>query len=143
MSGVRTSVVALLQGVLVLCGVMLLVTWLMIGVVFSAVVGERRFELGVLMAVGLPSPVGLLAAEAGLATGLGGLLGLLGAWGWLRLASHTLLVSLDFAWPTAGELAGLGVFSMGLSVLVGVLGALQPAWQLGRRDPYELLRGEA
>lgn len=145
MTGVRQSVVALLQGVLCLCLVMLVVICLMIAVVFSAVVGERRFELGVLMAVGLSSwrLVGLLAAEAGLATGLGGVLGLLGAWGWLRLAEHTFLASMDFVWPCWGWLVGVAVVSLGVSVLVGVLGALQPAMALGQRDPYELMRGEA
>lgn len=146
----RRSVVALLSGILALGGLMLAVTALMIAVVFSAVVGERRSELGVLLAVGM-SPgrvVRLLASEAGLATGLGGLLGLAGAAGLLRLAEHTLLASLTglgvaFSWPSAGLCALLALAGFGLATLVGVLGAAYPAWRLARRDPYELLRQES
>lgn len=149
MTGVRQSVLLLLQVLLVLAGLTLTVTALMIGVVFSAVLGERKAELGVLLAVGM-SParlVSLVSLEAALATGLGGLAGLgLGLF-WLRLAAHTLLARLEalgvpFAWPGGPTLATLAVATLLISLLVGWLGALYPAWRLGRREPYELMRGE-
>jgi putative ABC transport system permease protein len=150
MTGVRQSVVGLLAGIVALCLGMLAVICLMVGVVFSAVVGERRAELGVLLAVGL-APwrlATLLALEAGMATGLGGLLGCLGAWLLARLARHTLLAQLASAgvtvvWPAPAVLAGMSLGTLGLALLVGAAGAVWPAWRLGRRDPYELLRGEA
>ena len=148
-SGVRQSLVALLRGMLALTALMLVLTALLIGVVFSAVVTERRRELGLLAAVGMSRAgvVALVALEAGMATFLGGLLGALTALGLLRLAQHTLLYTLSsmgvaYEWPplpVLGLTIGAGV---GFCLLIGLAGGALPAWGLARRETHELVRSE-
>lgn len=143
---VRQSLVALLGGLAGLAVLMLLVTALMVGVVYSAVVGERRRELGLLLAIGArPGQlVGLILAEAALATGLGGLAGVALGAALLRVGQRTLLFHLEqagvpFQWPSLAE---PGAACLGLAVLVGLLGAFWPAWRMARLEPYDLVRAE-
>jgi putative ABC transport system permease protein len=47
-----------------------------------------------------------------------------------------------FTLPPLPDLAVSGLVSAVLCCVVGVAGALLPAWRTGRREPYELVRGE-
>src|SRR5689334_14047467 len=77
LSGIRQGLVALLDGMLALMGLMFASGALMVWVLFSAIVTERRAELGLLKANGARREqiVGVMVMEAVLATGLGGVVG--------------------------------------------------------------------
>ena len=47
-----------------------------------------------------------------------------------------------FLLPAVPDLVGTGLVSVLLCCGVGLAGGLLPAWRAGRREPYELIRGE-
>jgi putative ABC transport system permease protein len=147
-TSVRQFLSTLLAGVLIFTGLMLLATLLQISVLYSAVLAERRQELGLLLALGAHrgQVARMVLTEAGLTTGLGGLGGLLLGVVLLLVFQHTLWKYLEtleapLTWPsdTAMGLAALGCLVV--AVAVGPLGAMLPAWRLCLRDPYNLARG--
>lgn len=148
-TSVRQSLVALLGGLAALSGLMLAVTALMVGVVYSAVVAERRRELGLLLAVGARSGqvIRMILVESMAATGLGGVCGVALAALLLRLGQRTIVYFLEqagvsFQFPDTPSLALSGAVCLGLAVGVGLLGAFYPAWRTARQDPYDLIRSE-
>jgi putative ABC transport system permease protein len=76
-TSMRRGASALLASVLLLAAVFLLSSVLLVGLVFSAIIAERACEIGLLLALGCRRRhvVRLFLAEAAVATGLGGLLG--------------------------------------------------------------------
>jgi putative ABC transport system permease protein len=141
---------SLLGGVLVLGVVFLLIAVMLVGLLYSAIVAERSREIGLLMALGSRGRhvVRLLLAEAAITTGLGGLLGVgLGAVLLLvyrrSVGYYFETVRVRFAWPSPGTMAALAVSCVLLAAGVGLLGVAVPAWRAGRREPHELIRGEA
>jgi putative ABC transport system permease protein len=148
-TGVRQGMSALLSGLVLFSVLILLATSLMVGVTYSGLLSERRRVLGLLLAIGMrPAQlIRLILAEAALTTSLGGVCGVvLGAAG-LVLCQRSLgfyFENLDvpFTLPSAKQLLVMGLVSIGVCSLVGMIGALLPAWQAGRSEPYELVRGE-
>jgi putative ABC transport system permease protein len=122
-------------------------TALMVCVLFSAIVAERRGELGLLKAIGARRGqiVGMMVTEAVLATGIGGALGVVLGVLVMRLYERALVHYLEklgvpFLWLDLPRMAAAG--AVALACLIGALGALYPAWRASRRDPYDLVRGE-
>ena len=70
----RQTTKILFAGMLVFAGVMLLGSLILVGLLFSAIIAERRKEIGVLTAIGARRGdiVTMLLGEAGLTTGIGG-----------------------------------------------------------------------
>jgi putative ABC transport system permease protein len=149
LTSIRQGLEALLNGVITLLLVMFISSALMIGLLFSAIIGERKREIGLLMAVGFRSGnlTALLLAEAAIATATGGVLGcMLGAM-LMRVYEHSLIYHLKtlgvpFIWPGAPEIAAIALVCLGLTTSVGIIGALVPALYVSRREPYELIRAE-
>jgi putative ABC transport system permease protein len=146
---VRQGMTSILDGAVLFTALTLLTTALMVGAMYTGLLAERRRELGLLLAVGMrPGQlVRLILAEAALTTGLGGVCGvLLGAAGLVlfqrSLGYHFAGMQVPFSLPGPAELAVTGLVSVLLCGGVGILGALVPAWQSGRREPYDLVRGE-
>ena len=77
LTSIRQGLAVLLDGMLGLVAVMFVSTALMVAVLFSAIITERRRELGLLKAIGALrlQIVGMLLCEAALATAVGGLIG--------------------------------------------------------------------
>jgi putative ABC transport system permease protein len=149
-TSVRQFLSVVLAGVLIFTALMLLAALLQISVLYSAVLVERRQELGLLMALGARSGqvARMVLTEAGLMTGLGGLGGLLLGAGLLLVFQHTQAGYLDtldvsLAWPSATLIGLTALGCLAVAVAIGPLGALLPAWRLCRRDPYNLVRGGA
>jgi putative ABC transport system permease protein len=125
-------------------------TALMVSVLFSAIVTERRGELGLLKAIGARrgQVLGVMVTEAVLATGIGGILGVVLGVLVMRLFERSLVyylenVGVPFLWV---DLPRTIVFAVGAIVLasaIGVAGVLYPAWRASRRDAYDLVRSGA
>ena len=150
MSGIRQGLAALLDGILMLSVLMFASMALMVSVLFSAIVTERRGELGLLKSIGARRSqiVGMMVIEAVIATGVGGALGVVLGFLAMRLYERSLVYYLEnmgvpFAWLATPQVVAFALGAIALSSIIGALGALTPAWRASRRDPYDLVRGES
>jgi len=150
LSGIRQGLAALLTGILALMILLFASLALMVSVLFSAIVTERRVELGLLKAIGTQRSqiVGLMIIEAAMATGLGGLLGVVVGALIMRFYEHSLVYYLDkigipFVWLDLPRVIAFGAGTILLACVIGAAGVFYPAWCASRRDPYDLVRGEA
>jgi putative ABC transport system permease protein len=149
LTSIRQGLAGLLNGMLGLMAVMFVSTVLMVSVVFSAIVTERRRELGLLRAIGARrgQVLRVLLTEAALATGAGGIVGALAGTLLMRLYEHSLVYHLEnlgipFVWLGRGTIVAIAFFCILLASLVGAAGALWPAWRASREEPYDLIRSE-
>ena len=149
MSGIRQGLTALLNGILALMVLMFASTALMVSVLFSAIVTERRGELGLLKAIGARRGqiVGMMVIEAVIATGAGGVRGVALGGLVMRLYERSLVYYLEnigvpFVWLDGPRMVIVAVGAVVMASIIGALGSLYPAWRASRRDPYELVRGE-
>lgn len=150
LSGIRQGLAALLDGILALMVLMFASTALMVSVLFSAIVTERRSELGLLKAIGArrSQVLGLMVTEAVLATGVGGLLGVVLGVLVMQSFERSLVyylenVGVPFIWVDLSQTAAFAAGAIVLACAIGVLGVLYPAWRASRRDAYDLVRSEA
>ncbi|MGB8588365.1 MAG: ABC transporter permease [Pseudolabrys sp.] len=149
LSGIRQGLSALLNGLLALMVLLFASLALMVSVLFSAIVTERRVELGLLKAIGTQRSqmIGMMVIEAVIATGLGGVLGVIIGALIMRFYEHSLIyylerIGIPFIWLDAPHLAAFAGASILLACVIGALGVLYPAWRASRCDPYDLVRGE-
>jgi len=149
-TSIRQGSSALIGGVLILALAFPLSSLLLVALLFSAIIAERSREIGLLIALGSRGRhvVRMVLAEAAITTGLGGLLGV-GFGAALLLAFrrslgyHLEVMRVNFVWPSLGTTAAIAVSCVLAAAAVGLLGAAVPAWRAGRREPYDLIRGEA
>jgi putative ABC transport system permease protein len=149
-SSVRHGLSLLLSGAVALTLLMLLSTALMIAALYSGLLAERRRELGLFLAIGLrPRDLRrVILTEAVLTTGFGGACGvLLGTLGIVLLERimgyYFETFQVPFTLPALPWIIAAGVLSIALTCMVGLLGVALPAWSVGRREPHELVRGDA
>ncbi len=149
LSGIRQGLAALLKGILALMFLMFASMAVMVSVLFSAIVTERRAELGLLKAIGARGAqlIGVMVVEALIATGLGGVLGVTLGVLVMRLYERSLVYYLDnigvpFVWLDLPHTVAFAAAAIVLAAAIGALGALYPAWRASRRDAYDLVRGE-
>jgi putative ABC transport system permease protein len=149
LTGIRQGVTALLGGAVALVSMMFASTALLVSVLFSAIITERRGELGLLKAIGAKRSqiVGVVLIEAILATGIGGLCGVVFGILLLRVFEHSLVYSLTeigvpFLWLDRTSTILVAAVCILGAALTGAIGALTPAWRVSRHDPYDLIRGE-
>ena len=149
LSGIRQGLAALLKGILALMGLMFASMAVMVSVLFSAIVTERRAELGLLKAIGARGAqlIGVMVVEAVIATGVGGVLGVTLGVLVMRLYERSLVYYLDnigvpFVWLDLPHTVAFAVGAIVLAAAIGAVGALYPAWRASRRDAYDLVRGE-
>ncbi|HKH67246.1 MAG TPA: FtsX-like permease family protein, partial [Reyranella sp.] len=150
LSGIRQGLAALLDGILALMVLMFASTALMVSVLFSAIVTERRGELGLLKAIGARrgQVLGVMVTEAVLATGIGGILGVVLGVLVMRLFERSLVyylenVGVPFLWVDLPRIVAFAVGAIVLASAIGVAGVLYPAWRASRRDAYDLVRSGA
>jgi putative ABC transport system permease protein len=149
LSGIRQGLAALLDGIVALMALMFASTALMVSVLFSAIVTERQGEVGLLKAIGARrgQVLGLLVAEAMLATGIGGVLGVALGVLVMRLFERSLVfylerLGLPFIWTDTPHIIAYSVMAIVAAALIGALAVLYPAWRASRRDTYALVRGQ-
>jgi putative ABC transport system permease protein len=146
---VRQGMSTILDGAVLFTALILLTTGLMVGILYTGLLSERRRELGLLLAVGMrPSQVlQLTLVEATLTTGLGGACGVILGGACLVLFQRSLgyyfeSYQVPFTLPPTSGLVMTGAVSVLVCCAVGLLGALLPACRAGYREPYDLVRGE-
>lgn len=149
LTSIRQGLAALLNGVLGLMVIMFVSTALMVSVLFSAIITERRRELGLLKAIGARRGqiIGMLLTEAALATALGGVMGCVLGVLLMRIYEHSLVYYLDrmgipFVWLNTTTTGLIALACILLASLIGIAGALYPAWRASRQEPYDLIRSE-
>lgn len=149
LSGIRQGLAALLDGMLALVVLMFASTAVMVSVLFSAIITERRTELGLLKAIGArrSQMVGMMIVEAMIATGVGGVLGVALGVLVMHLYERSLVYYLEnigvpFIWLDLPRTVAFAAAAIVLAAAIGALGALYPAWRASRRDAYDLVRGE-
>jgi putative ABC transport system permease protein len=149
LTGIRQGLTALLNGILALMVLMFFSTALMVSVLFSAIITERRVELGLLKSIGArrTQVIGMMVIEAVVATGVGGLLGVVLGVLVMRFYERSLVyylenVGVPFVWLDTPHTIAYAAGAIVLACVIGALGALYPAWRASRRDPYDLVRGE-
>ena len=149
LSGIRQGLTALLNGILALMVLLFASLALLVSVLFSAIVTERRAELGLLKAIGTQRSqmIGMMVIEAVIATGLGGLLGVIIGGLIMRFYEHSLVYYLErigvpFVWLDGPHMIAFAAAAVLLACVIGALGVFYPAWRASRRDPYDLVRGE-
>jgi putative ABC transport system permease protein len=149
LASIRQGLKALLNGSLALMAIMFVSTVLMLSVLFSAIIAERRRELGLLRAMGARRRhiIGMLLTEAGVATALGGLAGVVLGLFLMRAYEHSLVYHLDrigipFVWLNGATIGLTGALCVVLTSLTGAAGALYPAWRASSVEPYALMRSD-
>ena len=141
---VRNQVSRVLQMLLFSGEILWGMATILMAVVFSMMVNERRREIGLLRAMGATRKYvsKLLIFEAVLLALLGGILGIIGG-GIVVFFFNTLIVpGLNFPYvpPTPSTLTFIMLSLLGLAAATGVIAALYPALNLSKVDPYELIR---
>jgi putative ABC transport system permease protein len=146
---IRQGLAVLLDGILALMGLMFISTATMVSLLFSAIITERRRELGLLKAIGARPRqiIGMLLIEAVGATAVGGAAGCLLGLLLMRAFEHSLVyylegIGIPFTWLGASMTALFALICILLASLIGAVGAFFPAWQASRREPYDLIRSE-
>ena len=121
----------------------------MLSVLFSAIIAERKRELGMLRAMGARRRqiMGMLLTEAGVATAVGGLMGVVLGLLLMRVYERSLVYHLDrigipFVWLDGATIGLIGALCIVLISLTGAAGALYPAWRASGVEPYALMRSE-
>ncbi|CAN5161535.1 FtsX-like permease family protein [soil metagenome] len=149
-SSVRHGLSLLLSGAVGLTLLMLLSTTLMIAAMYSGLLAERQRELGLFLAIGLrPRDLRrVILTEAVLTTGFGGICGVvLGTIGVVvlerTLGFYFESLQIPFTLPALPWIVAAGAISVALTSAVGLLGVMVPARLVARREPHELVRGDA
>lgn len=145
----RQTTSALLAGMACMVSLMLVGSAIVVALLFSAIISERKREIGLLSAVGSrrSSIVSMLIAESCFTTGIGGLCGIgLGAM-LVLLFQRSLVYYLEtlhikFSWSSPLEVFVFACLCMTLTIICGLLGALVPALKVSAIEPYNLIQDE-
>jgi putative ABC transport system permease protein len=148
-TAVRQALTAILSGSVVVSFAALLATVVLVGLVYSAILTERRRDLGLLLSVGI-RPRELLIfvlVESAATTALGGVCGaLLGSGGllvWQRSVGFALETSsVPLVLPGVSVQVAAGAACAAICAAMGLAGASLPAWRASVSEPYALVRGE-
>jgi putative ABC transport system permease protein len=137
----------LLRAVFLAGGVLWLISFLLIAVIFSMIVNERMREMGLLRAMGAKRSTifHLTVTEASILSFAGSGLGIIiGAALFFVLRNHIeTSFAILFQWPSVSQFSLLIVFCLGLGVLTGVCAALLPAIRCSNMEPcIALTKGE-
>ncbi len=144
-ASVRKQLFILLRSILSVSVILWVMALLLISVVFSMIVNERRREVGIFRAMGAQRQhiFRLILFEATLLSLVGGVLGIATGGGVLFAFRETIYTSLNIPhlWPSMGRFLILIGVCLVLSVLTGIGAALLPAIRASLMEPYEAIRG--
>lgn len=144
-ASVRKQLYILLRSVFSVSFILWVMSLVLIGVVFSMIVNERKKEIGVFRAMGAKKShiFRLIILEATQLSLLGGVLGVMAGGGVLYGFRNAIYASLNIPhlWPSPTRFVLLVGFCLLLSVLTGIVAALLPAIRAALLEPYEAIRG--
>jgi len=144
-ASVRQQLFILLRSVLSVSVILWAMSLILIGVVFSMIVNERRREIGIFRAMGAKKGhiFRLMILEATILSFVGGILGVAAGGAVLAGFRETIYTSLNIPhlWPSMSRFVILVAFCLGLSVLTGIVAALFPAIRAAFLEPYDAIRG--
>lgn len=145
----RQTITALLGGIVAFVALMVTSALMLVGLLFSAIISERRREIGLLRAIGSRQAdvVKMLVAEAAFTTGLGGLCGIGGGIGLVLCFQRSLVyyfktMHITFLWSDPNEMVWAAALCAAVAVFFGIAGAAIPAFKVGKAEPYVLIQGE-
>lgn len=143
-SAFRGQMKGLFRSLLLLLAIVLALSVMLVGAVFSLATHDRRREIGVLRALGATRRrvLGTFLIQAGLLGLAGALLGMLLAALALFLFRDLLVESLGlpFTLPSLPALGGMILAGLGVALAGVVLAALVPAARAARMDPALAMR---
>lgn len=144
-SSVRKQLFILLRSILSISVILWVMSLLLIGVVFSMIVNERRRELGMLRAMGAKKKhvFGLIISEAAVLSLFGGIIGIGVGSVALHFLKSTIQATLNipYLWPSVTDFAWLIVVCLAMALFTGVGAALFPALRATFVEPYSAIRG--
>ncbi len=143
-ASVRKQMFILLRSIISVSVILWIMALILIGVVFSMIVNERKKEIGIFRAMGARKGhiFRIIISEATLLSLFGGATGIAVGGGILATFRDTINASLHVPhlWPSTGRLVFLISFCLVLSVLTGITAALIPAVRAALIEPYEAIR---
>jgi putative ABC transport system permease protein len=145
----RQTISALLAGMAAFALLMLAGSLILVSLLFSAIIAERRREIGLLRAIGSRRGdiLGMLVAEAVFTTGFGGICGIVFGGALLLMFQRSLVYYLqtlhvDFTWSTPEEMLVVAVVCAMVAAIFGLVGVVLPAWRASGAEPYVLIQSE-
>jgi putative ABC transport system permease protein len=141
----RRHMIGVLRTLLGSLSAIWILTVVFMGLVFSFAVNERRFELGVLRALGFPGAAVLktLLLEGIALAVLGGLTGVVLTIVGFSLYSEPVirLTGLPLSLPSPAGLAALSVGGLALTLCSVLISAFIPAWRISREEVAVTMHG--
>jgi putative ABC transport system permease protein len=143
----RQTTVAVFSGVVVLIVVLILSNVLMINAIFSAVVNERKREIGIIRAIGATrlDIFKLILCESTMLSILSGILGMFLGGILLKLFQRSIvfylkLLNIPFMLPPLEIMALMALGAIIVALVMGLSGSTYPAVMAVRIDPHETMK---
>ncbi len=142
--GVNVQLNSVTQSMLIFSVAILVMSALVVGAIFSMLVNERQREIGLLRAIGATRRqiFQLIITEAGILTGIGGIIGVVSGCSILYGFSTYIadILNVPYIWPSLGYLGGVILISISVSISTGILGAFYPALRSSMTEPLVAIR---
>jgi len=143
----RQTTVAVFFGIIALIAVLILSNVLMINAIFSAVVNDRKREIGIIRAIGATKAdiFMLILYESTLISIISGFTGMVVGGVLLKLFQRSIifylkLLNIPFMLPPYEVIALMALGAIGVALIMGVSGSMYPALLAVRIDPHETMK---
>ncbi len=144
MSGIATQVKKLAGYGNVLTYISLISTALALISIFVITINERKYEFGVLFALGAKKSqvTNIILSEALLISGIGGVLGVVIAYYVLVTFKSVISINLDIPYLdiSMGQAAPVAGICIVIAIVTGVIAAVCSAYRIGKGEAYRLIR---
>ena len=143
-SSARKQFSVLMKSIFSVSIILWVMAFLLISVIFSMIVNERKREVGLLRAMGARKKdvFMLIINEASILSLVGGMAGIVGASLFLYLFREFIVssVTVPFLWPSPKEIYLLIIVCLAVSFIAGTLAALIPAIRASGMEPHDAIR---
>jgi putative ABC transport system permease protein len=142
--GVNVQLSGVTQSMLILAISVWAMSALIVGAIFSMIINERQREIGLLRAMGAIRRhiFQLILTEAVILTAIGGVVGVAVSGSVIYGFSAYILdiLKVPYLWPSLDYMGGVMLFSLGVGILTGLLGAFYPALRSSLMEPLTAIR---